>query len=283
MMEGQLFDELKKCDDDVMMEEVEGTPGVYRVTTSLPLHELAIDGVSVMMPQPQIDAPADNLFAALPDTTVVAMAKYLFMVLALYSLCALLFMLPFYMWHVPQAALISVEVVSGVSMALSYVTMCALHGNVARYPAIASIVLAAWFCGLAGMLGAAAGLSHNVAPLQLLLFWWVQYVALFIYLQWLGPQGAQNHQVSSLHIMLAMALATLVVWGLFIATFAEARDWLVSLVLLALATLSMFYTTHQARRTIASRCYAKTRLDLLAALHDYWVDLLMSTIKAATG
>jgi len=279
-MEGQLYEELKKCDDDALMEEVEGTPGVYRVTTSVPLHELSIEGMSVV-PQTlegQAPPPVDNLFAMLPDSVAIAMAKYLFMMLALYSLCALLFMLPLYMWRVPQAALISVEVVSGVSMVLSYATMCAMHGNVARYPAVASLALAGWLCGLAGMLGAAAGLAQSVAPLQLLMFWWVQYAALSVYLQWLGPQGTQGHQASSLHAMLAMALSTLVVWGLFIATFAEAHDWLVSLALLAIAVFSMFYTTHHMQRTIAGRRYAKTRIDLLAALHDYWVDSTMGLI-----
>lgn len=277
MMEGQLLEELRKCDDDAFMEEVPGAPGVYRVTTTLPLHAMNIDGVHIQTPPPLAPEPtlvpaeaADNIYAALPENVAIVMAKYLFMSLALCAFCALLFTLPLYMWSVPRPALITLQVLGAVGMALAYVAMCVLHSRTAQWPRLSLCALCSWCLSLALMLSAAAGLAHSLAPYQLLALWWVQCVALTIYLQWMGPSA---HHASRMHACLCMAVGTLVVWGLSIATFVHDSDWSVSLVLLALALVSLLYAAHQMHRAIEERRYAKTRLDLLAALINYHTDV----------
>jgi hypothetical protein len=271
MLEGQLLDELRKCDDDASMEPVAGEPGVYRVVTSLPLHSMTMEGISIQSSPPTTqEEEEENIFATAPDNVAILMVKYLFMALAFYAFCALLFSLPLYMWQVPQAALITLQVLGGVGMLLSYSGMCVMHDRVMHWPRLSLCALVIWFCSLTLMLSAAAGLSHNLAPFQLLTLWWVQSVALSIYLQWMGPN---NHHVSRLHASLCMAVGTLAVWGLSIVTFVRDSDWLISLALLALAFGSLLYSAHEMQRAIEEKRYAKTRIDMISALINFYTDV----------
>lgn len=270
--EGQLFAELRKCDDDAAMEEVEGTPGVYRVTTSLPLHAMDIEGINVQVTEADAEATQpENIFATPIDNVSLLMAKYLFMALAMCSFCSLLFSLPLYMWSVPHSALVVLQVLGGVGMVLGFGAMCVLHGRVQHWFVAAACSLGCWLCSLTLMLGAAAGLSHSLGPYQLLIIWWVQYVALSIYLQWIGQGAARD--VSFLHAVLCMGLATLVVWGISIATFVHDGDWVLSIILLAQGFTSLLYTAYQMQNSIDSGRYAKTRVDMLSAMIDYHVDV----------
>ena len=273
MMEGQLFQELKKRDDDVSVELVDGSAGVYRVTTVLPLGEMNMEGMAVQTSPPEEPTTTENLFAMPPENVSILMVKYLFMALALYAFCAMLFSLPLYMWHVPEGALIALQVLGAVGVLLSYSVMCILHGHVAQKLELSIIPLFTWFTSLTLLLAAAAGLSHSLVPYQLLALWWVQCVAVVIYLQWMG---STTHHVSRLHAILCMALATLIIWALSIATFVNDSDWIASLGLLCIGFASLIYASYQMQGAIEERRYAKTRVDLLSALINYYTDVPVS-------
>lgn len=278
-MEG-LLQELQKRDDDATMTLMDVERNVYRINTTLPLSEMGIDGFAVVSApaaaattlgsEAVVEEEEENLFNGPGDNMAIAMVKRMFWALALSAFLSLIFGLPLYMWNVPPDALLVILIVASIGMVPSYGFMWLLHARVAHRLYLAAGSYLAWTASLGFMLAAAAGLSRSLAPLQLLSLWWIQYVCISLYLQWLGPTAKA---VSIVHASLAMSVGTLVLWGLSIITFMRDHDWIISMVLLVLAMGSLLYAAYEMRMAVRDNRYAGTREDTIASLLNYYVDL----------
>jgi hypothetical protein len=268
----QLLDEIHKRDDDAQVELVDEDGMVLRVTTSLALDTMTPLAAEAPDTLPY-SASAPNLFVEPPDNATIAVTKYLFMGMALSSLLSVMLALPLYMWAVPTTVLIVVVVVSAIHMMVSYVAMCLVRNVRGPYwLPVAGSLLACWFISFFCMMGAAAGLSHSLVPFQMMSMSWIQYVALSMYLQWLGPRAKET---SFLHAALIMAFASLILWGISIFTFTRDHNWLQALGMLCYAFGLIMYAARQMQTAVDKKRYALNRDDLAAAFVNYQVDLLM--------
>jgi hypothetical protein len=279
MMEGryqQLADEVHKRDEDAIIELIDPEKGILSVRTTLALDsmtQLASGDGGGKDAGGLLLEDEHNLFVEPADNVTIAATKYLFLGMAQASFLSVILGLPLYMWEIPHEALVTLVVLSSVAMLLSYGAMYGLQRERPQrehWFALSALALGAWWLSFLIMMGSASGLSRSLVPFQLFSIQWIQYAALSIYLQWLGP-GAK--EASFLHASLAMALGSLVIWGVSIVTFARDADWVAAMLMLLCALGSLIYAAHQMQTAIDEKRYAMNRNDLLAAFLNYHVDV----------
>lgn len=96
-----------------------------------------------------------------------------------------------------------------------------------------------WGAAFAIFLGFLSASVYNIAPLQCLLVWWAQSLAMIVYTR-LSPRNVDRGTAVS-----AMLFASAVVWSASIYAFLIEKDWIVSGVMIVWAALLACYNVWQ--------------------------------------
>ncbi len=244
--------------DDVFISTTERLPGV----SYSPLPELVVELDSSSMMEEAASAPRRDIR--------VQIIYNMFLANGLACMCVLLLSMPFFFWpFVTRQVAITVMCISCVLFAIAY----ALSIFVRKRPSLALCCLSSMGISLTCIVGTAANLSANVAPIQLIVMLFVQSMSVVAYAR-LSPQF-----ISTVTAMVYMTISSLVVWAISIAVFVVERDWLAGTVILIISTMCIAYHGLEIRLTEAR--YNLSWDDTILSMVQFYADPILLLVSMA--
>lgn len=267
----KLYEVTKRDDDAALLVAANGD--VYVETSEDlsecdELYDADADAAPVLnvLDEHMLERAAD----ARPLDAPTRVLSHLYFSTALVALQATLFGLPLFFWPLPHAARVVVVCLAANGFVGFYAAMLALrqHANWLVPLACAE----AWALSLAGVLGGAAGLADNAAPLVLGGMLWAQHVTVLVYVRHAGAK-----RLDTLRAVALMITATLCMWCLNIVTFVSRHDWVPGSAMLGLAVLSVGYTAWQLRRSV--RRYNTSWADAVRSVVEFYGDPVLAVTE----
>jgi len=241
---------VEKRDDDAY-SKIDPQTGDVLVTTSQPLDQMTAfertDEPSVMdkAAQAVLDSTMlEDAARARPSDVRNTTIYNMFLAHLFVSLAVLVNALPFYWQPIPRVVLIVVICVACTAFAGFYALMLVLRNASDDVRPIA--VLSAWTISFGFIIGCAAGLSRNAAPIILMLMLVLQSLVVMVYAK--PPCVSASHtSMSSWTALCIMLCATLIAWLINVPTYVSRHDWISGIVVLLIGSACTVYNAHQIR------------------------------------
>ena len=263
-----LYEVTKRDDDAALLVATNGDLYVETTEDLSDLYDADADAAPVLsvLDETMLERAAE----ARPPDVQTRVLGHLYFCTALVALQATLFGLPLFFWPLPHAARVVVICLSANGFVAFYAAMLALrrHSNWL----VPLVCAEAWALSLAGVLGGAAGLADNAAPLVLGGMLWAQHLSVLLYVRHAGAKHLQTLRVVAL-----MVAATLCMWCLNIVTFVSRHDWVPGSTMLGLAVLSIRYVAWQLRRSV--RRYNTSWADAVRSVVEFYGDPALVVVE----
>jgi len=233
---------LFKKDEDLRL--IENSQGDLFVETSVPI--TTPDSVTVEDVRDKVKSIVasetvleDNIMLPLPDIRVQNIT-FMFAANAGIQFIWVLMIGGFYYWNTVLSTMISVITlsISTSLFCLWYILMIYIRKD---FPIFSIIAISIWTLIGGIMLGSISAITHNLAPVQLVLLLFFQCLVIMAYTK-LSPR-----MIETVPAMAFMFVVTLIIWATFIFAFVEEANWMGGLVILGVSFLAILYHGWQIR------------------------------------
>ncbi len=212
--------------------------GSVFLQTSSPMPRSNDMELTVSMPNPSDEGLLESAaVAARPDIRIQSIYT-MFVAHTIAIVTCLVLALPLYYMHPPHLV---AGVLLSVCCALQAICFIAMLFARKRHVNVAFGFYIAWVIIGAPIVSCIAVLLGNAAPFQFLAIVFMQSLAVVIYTK-MSPR-----MISTIHALIYMLVASVVVWGISIASFVIEHDWLAGTVVLILSVAAAAYHAFQIR------------------------------------